>query len=258
MISLKTSYNIFYNKRVILDYLGSDLFESGDEMKHVNWLELRISGEGNEERFEEFLEAFFSLLKKDFLISIFCYERSEKVKNRLRSYGKLFYELRKEKFIGDQFLIEKELNTDENHSVFAGIIQVDEIDNEIILNEILGNYFRFGYAEFTKNGVNDSNALESLMKHVDFKLLRKGKLIEVDYLSLLNKLIVPTSMVFSYLFDGKDDLVFTVYSGSDVFNPIENIILQSVPKDSKLEKINASADEVDRLIDSYFKDWRTV
>ena len=65
-------------------------------------------------------------------------------------------------------------------------------------------------------------------------------------------------MVFSYLFDGKDDLVFTVYSGSDVFNPIENIILQSVPKDSKLEKINASADEVDRLIDSYFKDWRTV
>jgi hypothetical protein len=258
MISLKTSNNIFYDKRVVLDYLESDLFESGNETKYVNWLELRISGEENEERFEEFLEVFFSLLKNEFLIDIFCYEKSEKVKNRLRSYGKLFYDLRKEKLIADQFLIEKELDTGENHSVFAGIIQVNEIDNEIIFNEILSNYFRFGHAELKDNSANDSDRLESLMKHIDFKLLRKGSLIEVDYIILLDRLVVPTSMVFSYLFDGKNDLVFTVYCGNEIFNQVEDMILKSLPKDIKLDKINASSKEVDRLIDSYFKDWRTV
>lgn len=258
MISLKTSNNVFYNKRIILDYLDSDLFESGNGIKDVNWLELRISGEENEEQLEEFLEVFFSLLKKEFLIDIFCYERSEKIKNRLRSYGKLFHGLRKEKFVGDQFLVEKELDTGENRSVFAGIIQVDKIDNEIIFNEILGNYFRFGHAELADKSVDGLNRLESLLECVDFKLLRKGKLIEVDYLTLLNRLVAPASMVFSYLFDGKDDLVFTVYSGNEIFNQTEEMILKSLPKNIKLDKINASSNEVDRLIDSFFKDWRTV
>lgn len=89
MISLKVSNNIFYNRRVILDYFDSDLFESGIEIEDVNWLELRISGEENEEVFALFLDAFLSALKSDFLIDLMSYERSEQLKSRLRSYGKL-------------------------------------------------------------------------------------------------------------------------------------------------------------------------
>lgn len=258
MISLKRSNNIFYDKRVILDYLESDSFELGSKIKHVDWLELRITGEENEEKFEEFLDAFFSLLKKQFSIYVFCYERSVKLKNRLRSYGKLFFEFRKERIIGNEYLIEKELDTDEHHSLFAGVIQIDEIENEIILNEIIANCFRFGYAESIDNQLVRVNKLKKLIEQIDFKLLREGKLIELDYLTLLNRLVTPTSMIFSYQFDGKDDLVFTVYSGNQIFNQVEEVVLESLPEDIELHEEKANSKELDRLIDSYFKDWRPV
>jgi len=234
------------------------LFESSHELEEINWIELRICGEDNEEIFEGFLEKFISLLKEDFLIDLFNYERTEKVKNRLRSYGKLFYELRKENYVGDKFLVEEELDTDENHSIFAGIIQVDEVDNEIIFNELFGSYLKFSHVELINKSPIKPDRLKKLMEYVDFKLLRRGKLIEIDYLTLLDRFVTPTSMIFSYLFDGKDDLVFTVYSGHKIFNQVEDIIFKSLPNDIELNRINASSEEVDRLIDSYFKDWKTV
>ena len=258
MISLKTSNNIFYNKRVILDYLDSNLFESKDKLEQINWLELRISGVNNEERFEDFLEDFLELLKQEFLIDIICYERTEKLKNRLRSYGKLFYELRKNNLIDDQYLIEKEIDTGNNHSIFTGIIQVDEIDNEIIFNEIFKSYFKIGHIELRNKTANKSSRLEDLINEIDFELLRNNKLIEVDYLILLERFVTSTSMIFSYKFDGKDDLIFTVYSGNEIIKQIEEIILNSLPKGLKIKRIKADSKEVDRLIDSYFRDWRTI
>lgn len=258
MISLKTSNNIFYNKRVILDYFDSDLFETSREIGDISWLELRISGEDNEEQFEDFLELFITELKTENWIDFFCYERSEKLKNRLRSYGKLFHGLRKEKLVGDQFLVEKELDTDETHSIFAGIIQVDEVDNEIIFSEILGNYFRFGRVEMVKRNGDQPNRLKALSELIDFRLLRKGKFIELDYLVLLDRFVKPTSMIFSYQFDGKDDLVFTIYCGNKIFSEIEATILKSFPGNTSLKRSTASPKEVDRLIDSYFNDWGTA
>ena len=38
--------------------------------------------------------------------------------------------------ISAECMIEKELDVDDRYSVLAGIIQVDEVDNDIVLNEI--------------------------------------------------------------------------------------------------------------------------
>ena len=65
-------------------------------------------------------------------------------------------------------------------------------------------------------------------------------------------------MVFSYRFDGKDDLVFTVYSGNEIKKQIEEIIQNSLPKVLKIKRLDADSKEVDRLIDSYFRDWTTI
>jgi hypothetical protein len=258
MISIKTSNNIFCNKRVILDYLDSNLFESKDEFEQISWLELRISDFNSEEKFEEFLEEFFRLLGQDFFIDIICYERTEKLKSRLRSYGKLFYELRKNNFISDKNSVEKELDTDESHSIFTGIIQVDEVDDEIIFNEIFEPYFKFGHVELKHSKTSKPERLEGLIKKIDLQLLRNNKLIEVDYLILLERFVSSSSMVFSYMFDGKDDLVFTVYSGKGIKKQIEEVIQNSLPKELKIKRIDADSKEIDRLIDSYFRDWKTI
>lgn len=258
MITLKKSNNIFYNKRVILDYFKSDLLESNLEIEDVNWLQLRISGEDNDECFELFLEKFFLLLKTKYFIDVFCYNRTEKKKSRTRSYFKLFYDLRKSNLINSAFLIEKELDTSKDHSVFTGIIQVDEVDNEIILNEIISDYFKFGHVELSNSNSEYSNRLENLIKKVDLNLLQNGRPIRINYLALLDKFVSPTSMVFSYLYDGKDDLVFTIYSGMKIFDQIEAAVIESLPKSKKVNKLSASSEEVDKLIASYFKDWRVV
>lgn len=258
MISIKTSNNIFYNKQVILDYLDSNLFESKDEFEQISWLKLRISDINNEEKFEEFLEAFFRLLKQDFFIDIICYERTEKLKSRLRSYGKMFHELRKNNFINYKNSIEKELDTGDNHSIFTGIIQVDEVDDEIVFNEIFKPYFKFGHIELKHSKNNKSKRLQGLIKNIDLQLLRNNKLIEIDYLVLLERFVTSTSMVFSYIFDGKGDLVFTVYSGNEIKKQIEEIIQNSLPKELKIKRIDADSKEIDRLIDSYFRDWKTI
>ena len=255
MISIKTSNNIFYNKRVILDYLDSNLFESKDKLEQISWLELRISDVNNEEKFEEFLEAFFRLLKQDFFIDIICYERTEKLKSRLRSYGKLFYDLRKNNFINDKNSAEKELDTDNRHSIFTGIIQVND---EMMFNEIFEPYFKFGHIELKPGETNQSERLQNLIKKIDLQLLRNNKLIEIDYLILLERFVTSSSMVFSYRFDGKDDLVFTVYSGNEIKKQIEEIIQNSLPKVLKIKRLDADSKEVDRLIDSYFRDWTTI
>ena len=258
MITLKKSNNIFYNRRVILDYFKSDLFESNLEIKDINWLQIRISGEDNEECFELFLEEFFSSLKTKYFIDLFCYNRSEKKKSRSRSYFKLFYDLRKSSLVNNAFLIEKELDTSEDHSVFAGIIQVDKVDNEIIFNEIISDYFKFGHVELSDSNSEYSNRLEGLIKQVDLNLLQNGKPIRINYLALLDKFVSPTSMVFSYLYDGKDDLVFTIYSGKKIFDQIEAAVTESLPKSEKVNKLSASSEEVNKLIASYFRDWRVA
>jgi hypothetical protein len=136
MITIKKSDNLFHSKRVALDYLATDVAEPSIGYGAVHWLEMRMAGADNEQQFEQFLDAFFSGLKAAFAVQLFCYERSAQPKSRPRAYAKLFYELRRANIIGAERMIEKELEVDEHYSVLAGIIEADEVDNEILLNEI--------------------------------------------------------------------------------------------------------------------------
>lgn len=252
MITIKKSDNLFHNKRAALDYLATDVAEPSIGYGAVHWLEMRMAGADNERQFEQFLEAFFSGLKEAFAVQLFCYERSAQPKSRPRSYAKLFYELRRANMISAECMIEKELDVDDRYSVLAGIIQVDEVDNDILLNEILGQRFRFGRAERKEYAPPAPERLAELMAQVDFALLRQGALIELDYLTMLSRFVGPAAMVFTYRFDGGDDLVFTVYCGAEVAGLVEALLLDCLPKGAPYRKIKSDAAEVDGVIERYF------
>lgn len=255
MITLKKSNNIFYNKKVVLNYFLTDEFSSSNELGEIDWFELKITGEDNDEVFEGFLERFITKLKNEFHIDLIAYQKSDQPKNRIRTYAKYFYDLRKQNLVGEKYLAEKEIDTKENRSIYSGIIQVDKIDNEIIFEELLNEYGRIIHAEI--RGEQPDRLIEMLDK-LDLALLRKDKLVNIDYTVLLERFINPNSIISSYLYDGRDDLIFTVYSGKNVSNKLEHIITDSVPPSQKIREIIATSDEVDHLIESYFNDWRRV
>jgi hypothetical protein len=252
MITIKKSDNLFHSKRVALDYLATDVAEPSIGYGAVHWLEMRMAGADNEQQFEQFLDAFFSGLKAAFAVQLFCYERSAQPKSRPRAYAKLFYELRRANIISAERMIEKELEVDEHYSVLAGIIEADEVDNEILLNEIMGHRFRFGRAERKEHAPPAPERLAQLMAQVDFTLLRQGALIELDYLTMLRRFVGPASMVFSYRFDGGDDLVFTAYCGAEVAESVEALVLDSLPKGLPCRKVKSDAADVDGVIERYF------
>ena len=77
------------------------------------------------------------------------------------------------------------------------------------------------------------------------------------YISIINQLITPTSFTFSYMYDGKDDLLFTVYCGNELTKEIEQLIANSIGVEG-LEKKEASKEDIDQLITRYFADWRSA
>jgi hypothetical protein len=255
MITLKKSNNIFYNKKVILNYFLTDEFGSSDELNEIDWFELKIKGEDNDEVFDDFLEKFITHLKEEFYIDFITYQRSDQVKNRMRTYAKYFYDLRKQHLINEKYIVEKEIDTRENHSIFSGILQVDRIDNEMIFEELLNNYSRIIHAEIKEK---KPNRLAKMLDKIDLELLWNNKLVDINYTVLLERFIKPNSILISYMYDGKDDLILTIYSGRNVSNKLEKIITDSIPSDQMIKEVIATSNEVDNLIKSYFNDWGKV
>jgi len=259
MITLKKSNNIFYNKKVILHYFFTDEFDSDNQLNSaIDWFEMRITGSDNEEVFHGFLENFISDLKNDFFIDFISYERSAQLKNRIRTYAKCYHDLRKEHLINEKYMVEKEIDTNENYSIFSGILQVDEVDNEIIFEKLLDNYNQIIHAEVKGEDQEKPHRLEDMLDNIDLELLRNNKLVEVNYPILLERFLKKNSVIISYMYDGGDDLIFTAYSDKSVSNQLEKLIVNSIPEDQKVNRIIATSDEVDKLVESYFNDWRKV
>lgn len=256
MTTIITSGNIFENTNVVLDYLESDIvFDAPSKTKNVSWIRLEIAGEDNEEVFEDFYENFLTSLQRYCSIYFFYSESFKEQKSKIRSYVKLFYQLRKEKAIPEKDLVEKEIDLEKNQSILTGIIQVDELGTDYIIDELTSNGFKFGLVADKSSNEPKPVDLKRLGEELAKEIFKIGKSVRVNYLNLIKKILTPNSFIYSYMYDGKDDLIFTIYSGENVYLPLREKIKNSLPKGEIIKERQATTEEVDRIIDLYFRDW---
>ena len=256
MNTLVISQNIFQHKITALDYLQSDAFEEVLTMPNVNWMQLTLSGPDNEEVFAEFLERFMDRLKQKFGIYCYAFEGSVSPKNKLRSRTKLFYPLRKKYFVQAERILEKELDVEENESLLAGIINIHDTDQEPLVTEIIEDYCQFVYAErFQASTAHDK--LEALGAQLTLDLFFVGKKVEVNFFNLIDATLTTDSLIFTHRYNGKDEVVFTVYAGDRVLAVAEQLLRDSLTKGEPLAERAADVAEVEQMIERYYRDWNS-
>lgn len=254
MNSLTVSNNILNNKQVVLDYLVNDNELNKIHIDHVNWLQLCISGSDNEEKFLEFIDILIDKLKIRYDLFLLYAETKGHKKSKVRSVVKLFYPQKKKNIVKEGQYLEKEVEVNEDRSIMQGIIRINEIDNDTIIEELMKiSLFQFGYGMEKSNGYNVLNDISDKFEANLFDT--DNTPLSRNYISIINKLISPTSFTFSYMYDGKDDLLFTVYCGDELTEEIEQLIADSIGVEG-LEKKEASKEDIDQLITRYFADWR--
>ncbi|HKK79140.1 MAG TPA: hypothetical protein VJ933_05905 [Phaeodactylibacter sp.] len=220
----------------------------------INWLELRIKGSENESEFEAFLYAFLKQAKLDYDVYLFFYERSPSLKSTLRSHTKLFYDLKREHLINPSQAEEQELSIDDKHSLMTGVIYANSIADDVIVNELILNGFRFGLLERKKN-----KPLKTQLSHfiscMDTQLLQLENLVELNHIALLERFLHPEAIAFTYIYDGKNDLVLDLYAGDVILEKTKNLIISCFPEGASIPVRSASRKEVDGLIANYFNHW---
>lgn len=257
MTTITTSENIFENTSVVLDYLGSaTTLEAPPTTEDIRWISVAISGEENEAVFRDFYENFFTSLQRDYDIYFFYADNFKAQKSKIRSYVKLFYQLRRAKAVPETHLIEKEIDLADKQSILAGIIQVDELDAAYVMDELASNGFKFGLVVDNATNVGGRVDLAGLGAQLDEELFTIGQSVRVNHLSLVKKLLTPNAFLYSYLYDGKDDLIFTIYAGADVYASLREKMEDSLPTGELITEKQATTQEVDRVINLYFRDWR--
>ena len=254
MNSLTVSNDIFNNKQVVLDYLVNSNELNKIHIDHVNWIQLRISESDNEEKFLEFIDILMDKLKIRYDLFLLYAETEEHQKSKVRSVVKLFYPQRKKNIVKEGQHLEKEVEVSKDKSIMQGIIQINDIDNDTITEELMKiSLFQFGYG-IEKS--NSHNSLDKISSKLEANLFDTSNTpLSKKYISIINQLISPTSFTFSYMYDGKDDLLFTVYCGNELTKEIEQLIANSIGVEG-LEKKEASKEDIDQLITRYFADWR--
>lgn len=225
-------------------------------MQNVNWMQLTLSGPDNEEVFAEFRKRFVDRLKQQFGIYCYTFEGSVHPKNKLRSRTKLFYPLRKKYFITERVL-EKELDVEDNESLLAGIIKIDDTDKEPLVSEIIEDYCQFIYAEqFQASTAYDK--LEILGAQLTLDLFFVGKKVEVNFFNLIDSILTADSLIFTHRYNGKDEVVFTVYTGDRVLAVAEQLLRDSLTNAEPLAEREADVAEVEKIIDRYYRDWNSI
>ena len=260
MTTITTSKNIFENTSVVLDYLGSPTaaFGAPPTTEDIRWISIAISGEENEAVFKEFYENFLASLQRDYGIYFFYADSFKAQKSKIRSYVKLFYQLRRAKAIPETHLVEKEIDLADKQSIIAGIIQVDELDTAYVVDELASNGFKFGLVVGHSTNAGKHAGLASLGAQLNEALFTIDKSVRVNHLSVIKQLLTPNAFFYSYLYDGKDDLIFTIYAGAEVYPSLRKKMEESLPTGELIADEQATKQEANRVIDLYFRDWRPV
>lgn len=246
---ITVSDNIFYNSKVSLDYLMSNKNLDSEKLDSVGWIQLRITGEGNDDKFDDFLNAFIDRLKLSYELYFIYSQNIKAKKSRARSYAKLFYYLRKQEGLKNAAMEDKEIDLGPGYSTMAGIIEANRIDPEIIIDELMSNNFRYGYCVQSNRSNND---LKYYLNLLDEELYEEDESLRLNNVKLIEKFINPFSFLYSYMYTGSDDLLFTIYSGKEVYNDLESIITDIISETGQIEKKVADSKETDEIVDMYF------
>ncbi len=246
MNSITVSDNIFNDASVAVDYLTSD---KSFAIGVVGFIQLKITGEDNEDDFEEFFDLFLDRLQWSYDL-YFIYSQNHKArKSKARSYTKLFYELRKRSGLAEGVLADKEVDVAPGYSNMVGMISVNELDDVLLKDELLLRHFRYGYAVRKEENHFD---LEHYLGLIDRGLFEERKSLSINTLQLIERYINAHSFLFSYMFDGNDDLLFTVYAGKQAYPEVEQIMTDIAAKTGALEKRTADTREIDKIIELFF------
>jgi len=243
---ITVSDNIFNDASVAVDYLRSDkTFAVGA----VGFLQLKITGEDNEDKFESFFDLFLDKLRWSYDL-YFIYSQNHKAKkSKARSYTKLFYELRKRSGLAEAVLADKEVEVAPGYSNMVGMISANELNGTLLRDELLLRHFRYGYAVRKEKNQFD---LEHYLEWIDKDLFEDGKSLSINTLKLIERYINAHSFLFSYMFDGSDDLRFTVYAGKQIYPEVEEIMTDMATRIGMVEKKKAGTHELEKLIELYF------
>lgn len=252
MNKLITSPHIFNDSAVAIDYLTSDQAPQRGHIDRAKLLQLKITGEDNEDQFDEFLERLLDRLKWSYDLYFICSQNRKAKQSKARSYAKLFHELRKQYPLHAHDFIDKEVELAPGYSNMAGIVKANASDAEIGKAKPLKSYFRYGLA-VQKSSNTDSTA--DYANLLDKDLFVEDKSLSINSLKLLERYLQPYTFLYAYQFDGKDDLVFTAYIGEAVFAEVEGVISDTMGRIGLFEKQTANAKEVDEIVGLFFSQW---
>lgn len=247
---ITVSDNIFNDSSVTIDYLMSDKSVVIDA---VGLIQLKITGEDNEYEFEEFFDLFLNRLQWSYDL-YFIYSQNHKArKSKARSYTKLFYDLKRQRDFAEGLMADREVDLAPGYSNMVGMIKVNGLGNTLLTDELMLKHFRYGYAVRKEENHFD---LEHYVGWMDKDLFEEGKSLSINSVKLIEKYITAHSFLFSYVFDGNDDLLFTVYAGKQAYSEVEDIMTTIAAKINALEKRTADSSEIDKIIELFFNSSR--
>jgi len=131
----------------------------------------------------------------------------------------------------------------------VGIVKVNGLDDALLRDELIWTHFRYAYAVSKEE---DRFNLEHYLEGIDKDLFEEGKSLSINTIKLIERYISAHSFLFSYMFDGNDDLLFTVYAGKQAYTEVEAIITDIASNMGKLEKRTADIREIDKIIRLFF------
>ena len=211
---------------------------------------LRITGAGNDDKFDDFLSAFIGRLKLSYGLYFIYSQNIKAKKSKARSYAKLFYHLRKQEGLENAAMEDKEIDLAPGYSTMAGIIEASKVADEIIIDELMRHNFRYGYCVQSNRGNTD---LKHYLSLLDEDLYEEDKSLKINKVKLIEKFITPFSFLYSYMYTGSDELLFTIYSGKEVYPDLESIITDIISRTGQIEKKVADSKETDEIVALYFK-----
>lgn len=259
MIKLTTSKHIFEERKVVLDYLrGDDVTETKREgAAAANWMRLELSGEQNDEEFEAFHQQFLEALSATFDLYWVYIEGTKQPKRKIRSHTKLFYEWRKNGQLEAGTYAEREIAFGDEESILAGAIQLCQLDTAVLSELISLSTFRFGFGVAKQAAAASKTSPQTLVDALDQGLIEDGRFVRLSHLGLMEALLHPDAFLYSYLYDGKDDLVFTVYCGKAIYDRFRQLLIAHLPNEGELVEAAPNASDTEDLVRLYFKDWRS-
>jgi len=139
----------------------------------------------------------------------------------------MFYEERKE--LGEENILESEIEFIGDETIIIGAVKVTEYNFDYCMDNLVNEYFSFGYVECKKKDrfQNDVNQIfDKIIK--DFS--NSDKTFQINYLKLSNYILKEGSLIYRVALDGKSNQSLEVYGASSDIEKIEDRVENQLNK----------------------------